>query len=42
MNFAPDTFYGLTNSEIALFRQFLTGMEGLAVKIGCLDGFSTA
>lgn len=42
MTFAPGTFFGLSDSEVALFRQLLTGLDGSAVEIGCMDGYSTA
>jgi len=42
MELAPDTFVGLADPETELFRKHLAGMEGEAVEIGCLDGFSTS
>jgi len=42
MNLAEGTFGGLAGTEIELFRKLLTGAEGIAVEIGCMDGFSTA
>ena len=42
MNIVAGSFAGLAGVEIDLFRKFLTGKEGEAVEIGCLDGFSTA
>lgn len=42
MELAPGSFTGLAGPEVDLFRKHLTGMEGEAVEIGCLDGFSTA
>lgn len=42
MNLAEGTFGGLGGEEIELFRKHITGMEGDAVEIGCLDGYGTA
>ena len=42
MTLAEGTFGGLAGAEIELFRQLITGAEGVAVEIGCMDGFSTA
>jgi hypothetical protein len=42
MNFAEGTFAGLAGEELALVERFLGGVEGDAVEIGCLDGFSSA
>lgn len=42
MNLAEGTWGGLAGSEIELFQKLLGGMEGIAVEIGCMDGFSTA
>ena len=42
MNFAEGTFAGLAGEELALFQSCLRGLNGQAVEIGCLDGFSTA
>lgn len=42
MNFVPGTFTGLHPDEISLFQKVIGGMEGEAVEIGCMDGFSTA
>lgn len=38
---APGTFTGLEASEIELFKRLLSGMTGIGVEIGCLDGFSS-
>jgi predicted O-methyltransferase YrrM len=35
------TFNGLAGQEIDLFRAHLSGVTGVGVEIGCLDGFST-
>lgn len=42
MTIVPGSFTGLVDSECALFRQVIGGMEGVGVEIGCMDGFSTA
>ena len=42
MNLAEGTFGGLAGQEIELFRKLLSGAEGDAVEIGCMDGYSTA
>ena len=42
MNVAEGTFAGLAGEELALFQSCLRGLNGQAVEIGCLDGFSTA
>jgi len=42
MKLAEGTFGGLAGQEIDLFRKFITGQEGVAVEIGCMDGYSTA
>lgn len=42
MHFAPRTFAGLADEEIALFRHLLTHVGGSGVEIGCMDGFSSA
>ena len=42
MKLAEGTFQGLAQAEIDVFKGALGGLEGSAVEIGCLDGFSTA
>jgi len=42
MNIAKGTFAGLAQGEIELIRKAIGGQTGIAVEIGCCDGFSTA
>lgn len=42
MTLAEGTFGGLAGQEIDLFRKHTTGLDGIGVEIGCLDGYSTA
>ncbi len=41
MNLAENSFTGLGGDEIELFRKLISGMEGIGVEIGCMDGYST-
>ena len=42
MKWADGTFTGISGSEGELFDSLLTGVEGIGVEIGCLDGYSSA